>query len=245
MVRFRTIPRSSGRGRRSAIRRRLPRRSRLSPTSRVCRRAFEGISSGARAVTRPRQSSPAIQPCPRRATRSSATATTALDGAAAAARALGYFVHVCPTPIVGEARDASISFVRDARRLASEAGAAPNQKCCILAAGETTVTVTGDGSGGRNQEFALAGAREVISFGRPAVLASAGTDGIDGPTDAAGGLVDSTTLERARRVGLDWESTLSASRRVSFPRAPWAICSFGARPEPTLAMCSYCWWPDL
>jgi glycerate-2-kinase len=144
--------------------------------------------------------------------------TTALDGAAAAARALGYLVHVCPTPIVGEARDASISFVREARRLATLAGSATNQKCCILAAGETTVTVTGDGLGGRNQEFAVAGAREVAFFGRPAVLASAGTDGIDGPTDAAGGLVDATTLERARRVGLDWESTLTGHDTYHFLR---------------------------
>ena len=71
----------------------------------------------------------------------------------------------------------------------------------MLAAGETTVTVTGNGLGGRNQEFALAAVPEMASFGRPAVLASAGTDGIDGPTDAAGALVDSTTLERARRGG--------------------------------------------
>ncbi len=50
------------------------------------------------------------------------------------------------------------------------------------------------------------------------MLASAGTDGIDGPTDAAGGLVDSTTLERARRAGLDWESTLSGHDAYHFLR---------------------------
>ncbi len=144
--------------------------------------------------------------------------TTALDGAAAVARSLGYLVHVCPAPIVGEARDASIAFVRDARRMTAAAGGRPGAKHCVVAAGETTVTVTGNGLGGRNQEFALAAAPEIASFGRPAVLASAGTDGIDGPTDAAGGLVDSTTLERARRAGIDWESTLSGHDAYHFLR---------------------------
>jgi glycerate-2-kinase len=144
--------------------------------------------------------------------------TSALDGAAAVARSLGYLVHVCPVPIVGEARDASIAFVRDARRITAAAGAGPGAKHCVVAAGETTVTVTGNGLGGRNQEFTLAAAAEIASFGRPAVLASAGTDGIDGPTDAAGGLVDSTTLERARRIGIDWESTLSRHDAYHFLR---------------------------
>ena len=78
------------------------------------------------------------------------------------------------------------------------------------------MTVTGDGLGGRNQEFALAAVPEMASFGRPAVLASAGTDGIDGPTDAAGALVDSTTLERARLAGVDWESTLAGHDAYHF-----------------------------
>jgi len=87
---------------------------------------------------------------------------------------------------------------------------------CLLAAGETTVTVTGNGLGGRNQEFALAAAREVAAFDRPAALASAGTDGIDGPTDAAGALVDSTSLDRAQSAGLDWQSTLDGHDAYHF-----------------------------
>ena len=78
---------------------------------------------------------------------------------------------------------------------------------CVLGAGETTVTVTGHGLGGRNQEFALAAAPAIAALRAPAVLASAGTDGVDGPTDAAGAMADSTTLERARaaraRLGVD------------------------------------------
>ena len=72
-----------------------------------------------------------------------------------------------------------------------------------MSSGETTVRVTGDGIGGRNQEFALACAEVLAALGAPAILASIGTDGIDGPTDAAGALVDATTLDRARAARLD------------------------------------------
>ncbi len=141
---------------------------------------------------------------------------TAVDGAAASARALGYDVHVFPEPIDGEAKDASAAFLRDARRAIADSGAAAGARHCVVGAGETTVTVTGNGLGGRNQEFALAAAAGIASFGRPAVLASAGTDGIDGPTDAAGALVDSTTLERARMAGVNWESTLAGHDAYHF-----------------------------
>jgi glycerate 2-kinase len=137
---------------------------------------------------------------------------TAVDGAAAAARLLGYSVHVIRRPTDGEARDASLAFLREARQVMASAGAG----MCVLAAGETTVTVAGDGLGGRNQEFALAAAPEMASFGEAAVLASVGTDGIDGPTDAAGALVDSTTIERARLAGADWESTLARNDAYHF-----------------------------
>ena len=73
---------------------------------------------------------------------------------------------------------------------------------CVVSSGETTVHVTGHGKGGRNQEFALAAAGPLASLGVPAVVASVGTDGIDGPTDAAGALVDSTTTARARAAGI-------------------------------------------
>src|SRR6185503_16947177 len=73
--------------------------------------------------------------------------------------------------------------------------------CCIVAGGETTVTVRGQGRGGRNQEVCLAAASALR--GLPDVLlASIGTDGNDGPTDAAGAFVDGTTLERAAALNL-------------------------------------------
>jgi glycerate 2-kinase len=122
---------------------------------------------------------------------------SAVGGASFVARALGYVVHVIEEPIVGEARLASRGLVEVAARMAE----VPGPPLCILAAGETTVRVTGTGKGGRNQECALAMARGLAVLGTVAVAASIGTDGVDGPTDAAGGVVDSTTVTRAVAAG--------------------------------------------
>jgi len=73
------------------------------------------------------------------------------------------------------------------------------------------VHVTGQGKGGRNQEFALAAASQAATLGMPVVVASAGTDGIDGPTDAAGALVDSSTIDRARAAGVGLPSAFLAN----------------------------------
>ena len=72
---------------------------------------------------------------------------------------------------------------------------------CVLSGGETTVTVRGKGKGGRNQEFALAAALSLSGIPGVAVL-SAGTDGTDGPTDAAGAIADGETVARAVKLGL-------------------------------------------
>ena len=123
---------------------------------------------------------------------------SAVAGASSVAQALGYVVHVIEEPVVGEARLASYRLVDVAARMAQ----VPGTPLCILAAGETTVRVTGTGKGGRNQECALAMARGLAILGTDAVAASIGTDGVDGPTDAAGGIVDSTTVTRAVAAGL-------------------------------------------
>jgi len=85
----------------------------------------------------------------------------------------------------------------------------------MIAGGETTVNVYGSGKGGRNQEFALAAAVELAGEGAMAVLA-AGTDGIDGPTDAAGAYVDGTTVARAASIGLDPGAHLSRNDAYPF-----------------------------
>jgi glycerate 2-kinase len=137
---------------------------------------------------------------------------TALEAALRAAQDRGYVAHVLPSATTGEARAAAQRFFAEARWIAAD-GPRP---LCVLAAGETTVTVRGGGKGGRNQEFALALAPMVGVFGRATAFASAGTDGIDGPTDAAGAIVDSSTLERALRAGVDWRLALDDNDSYSF-----------------------------
>jgi hydroxypyruvate reductase len=126
---------------------------------------------------------------------------TAIDGARREAEARGYDVLVVDEPLVGEARLAAVHLLD---RVQGQLGRL-SRPLCVLSAGETTVTVKGHGKGGRNQELALAAAPVLDAFGthRPVVLASVGTDGIDGPTDAAGAIADTTTLARARAAGLD------------------------------------------
>ena len=122
----------------------------------------------------------------------------AIEGARRAAETLGYHVHVVAEPVTGEARDAARQHIaRTAAEIASMA-----RPICVIASGETTVTVRGNGKGGRNQEFAFAMAQSLAEFGPQASAASVGTDGIDGPTDAAGAIVDPSTFERAHAAGL-------------------------------------------
>jgi hydroxypyruvate reductase len=78
-----------------------------------------------------------------------------------------------------------------------------SRPACVISSGETTVTVRGSGKGGRNQEFALAMAASLTGLGPRVAAASIGTDGIDGPTDAAGAIVDPSTFARAAAARLD------------------------------------------
>jgi glycerate-2-kinase len=120
----------------------------------------------------------------------------AMAGAAAEARSRGYAVRVVEEPVIGEARIAAHGCLRAA---ATAVSATP---VCLISSGETTVRVTGQGRGGRNQELALAAVDSVSDLPATAALASVGTDGVDGPTDAAGAVVDSSTARRANEAGL-------------------------------------------
>ena len=122
----------------------------------------------------------------------------AMSGAAEAARRLGYDVTQIAEPVIGEARVAGAG--HPARAVAAVTGR--SGPWCVVSSGETTVTVSGDGRGGRNQELALAAVGQMGRLGTEAVLASVGTDGVDGPTDAAGAVVDAATASRARDLGL-------------------------------------------
>lgn len=120
-----------------------------------------------------------------------ATAHTALDAAGALASERGYNRLVLSARVRGEAREAALTHVAVAEEIL-DTGEPVAPPAVVLSGGETTVTVRGDGIGGPNQEFALRAALEVPDG---AVLAAVDTDGRDGSTDAAGALVDSTTVD--------------------------------------------------
>src|SRR5262245_17577461 len=137
----------------------------------------------------------------------------ALVAAKEKAQALGYNTLVLSNSVEGEARNVAIDHVLSARDVLSSFSPV-RPPACIISGGETTVTIRGSGLGGRNQEFALAAALEIDGLEGIVVL-SGGTDGTDGPTDAAGGIVDGTTVRRARDKGFDALSYLE--RNDSYP----------------------------
>lgn len=113
----------------------------------------------------------------------------------------------------GEARDAAKFLAQAARTELAEMQ--PDERRCLLCGGETTVTVRDAGKGGRNQELALAFALEIEGIPGLSLL-SAGTDGSDGPTDAAGAVVDGSTASRARKLGVDPRHHLDRNDSYTF-----------------------------
>lgn len=135
-----------------------------------------------------------------------------LDAAARVARECGCRVEILTTEMQGHTHEAAHWFASKLRKTASERnGDAP---IVLLAGGETTLAVEGNGRGGRNQEFALVTALDLQGVDNVAVLA-AGSDGTDGPTDAAGACVDGSTIARAGSLGLDPHDSLR--RHDSYP----------------------------
>jgi glycerate 2-kinase len=124
-----------------------------------------------------------------------------LDAAAREARTRGLRPLVLTTRLEGEAREAARVLVAVLRECVESDRPLP-PPVCLLAGGETTVTVRGDGRGGRNQEMAVAAAEALSGFPVPAVVACLATDGVDGASDAAGGVVDDRTVARAAALGL-------------------------------------------
>jgi glycerate 2-kinase len=118
----------------------------------------------------------------------------ALDAAARRARALGYRTLVLGSEIQGETREIARMHAAIAREIV-RTGKPVKPPACIVTGGETTVTIRGEGLGGRNQEFVLAAAMDIAGLPNVVVF-SAGTDGTDGPTDAAGAIADGETLRR-------------------------------------------------
>lgn len=139
----------------------------------------------------------------------------AMHGARAEAERLGYDAHVLDAAVVGEAREAGARFLRDAIARRPQSG----KPLCVIASGETTVRVRGTGRGGRNQELVLAALSTLAAIDQPAALASVGTDGIDGPTDAAGAWADNESLSRAAEADLSPADHLNNNDAYSFFKA--------------------------
>jgi glycerate 2-kinase len=131
----------------------------------------------------------------------------AAQAAVERAEALGFNTLLLSTYVEGEAREVAKVLAALAREIAATGRPVP-QPACLILGGETTVTVHGDGTGGRNQELAQAAALDIQGMSS-VLIASLATDGSDGPTDAAGGLVDGTTVEGGRAAGLSAQAALA------------------------------------
>ena len=156
----------------------------------VIRRGFEG-----RLPDTPKPGDPSLA---RATARVIGSRLDAMAGARAAAVERGYRAIVIPDAVTGEARHAAWDWLGRVKDLI---GPSPG-KVCVISSGETTVTVTGPGTGGRNLEFVLALADLMPTMPPESVLASIGTDGVDGSSGVAGGIVDRTTMNRAFTAGL-------------------------------------------
>jgi hydroxypyruvate reductase len=139
--------------------------------------------------------------------------TKAAEATRTHAESLGYHATIVTTILTGESRDVGTTIADAAHTLQVESPA-PGRRALIYA-GETTVTVTGSGRGGRNQELTLAAAI-ALDGSTGITLTSIGTDGIDGPTDAAGAVADGHTLSRARTLGLDAHRALTHNDAYPF-----------------------------
>ncbi|MGW8266209.1 MAG: glycerate kinase type-2 family protein [Longimicrobiales bacterium] len=140
----------------------------------------------------------------------------ALEAAGKRAKDLGYETLLLSGLEEGEAKEVALAHVALARRIL-EGREGVSRPACILTGGETTVTIQGPGKGGRNQEFALAAAVELAGTDEVVVL-SAGTDGTDGPTDAAGAVADNTSVARGRAAGMDARAFLDRNDSYHFFR---------------------------
>jgi len=138
----------------------------------------------------------------------------ALRAAQQEASSHGFHTLILSSSIVGETREVARFHAAIAKEVMTSGNPIP-KPACIISGGETTVTIRGRGRGGRNQEFALAGALEIQGL-ETVVLLSGGTDGTDGPTDAAGAVADHTTVKRALAMGLHPKAHLERNDAYPF-----------------------------
>ncbi len=138
----------------------------------------------------------------------------AVKAAMKKAQELKYHSLILSSFIEGETREVAKVHAAVAKEILSTGSPVP-RPACVISGGETIVTIRGKGLGGRNQEFALATAIEIDGL-EDVVILSGGTDGTDGPTDAAGALADGKTVRRAKAQGLDAEYHLRENDSYRF-----------------------------
>jgi len=134
--------------------------------------------------------------------------TQSAHAALTQARRKGFRARILTTELQGESRLVGADLARTLRRTRA-------RPLCLIAGGETTVTVAGDGKGGRNQELALAATIE-LDGAKDVLLISFATDGEDGATDAAGAVVTGETISCARALGLDARQFLARNDSHAF-----------------------------
>jgi hydroxypyruvate reductase/glycerate 2-kinase len=147
----------------------------------------------------------------------------ALAAARKRAEEIGLRAEILSAGLTGEARDTGRWLARRAKDAKAECS---RDSICLISGGETTVTVTGNGKGGRNMEVALTFAMEIDGIEGITFL-SAGTDGTDGPTDAAGAIVDGYTIRKAKAAGLDPDEFLNNNDSYSFFKKIGELCVTG------------------
>lgn len=152
-----------------------------------------------------------------------------LEAVARAARQAHLHTKSILRPVTGEARVAAKQLT-DLTKAITEGHGTLKRPCCVVAGGETAVTVTGRGKGGRAQEFAAAAAFEIAGIPNTWVVAL-GTDGTDGPTDAAGAIVSGSTIARAKKLGMDFRSFLN--RHDTYPALKALRCHIHTGPTGT------------
>lgn len=138
----------------------------------------------------------------------------ALQASYKKATELGYHTAVISSYMNSEAREAAKAYGAIAKEI-HRSGNPVKRPACVIAGGETTVVVRGKGKGGRNQEFVLSAAIEIDGL-EDTVILSAGTDGIDGNTDAAGAIADGFTVSRAKSMAMEPEAYLGDNNSYSF-----------------------------
>lgn len=174
---------------------------------------LEHLYAGSRGV-RPETLKPDAPELPNSNTLIIGSLVMAAEAARKEAEAQGFNTKMLSTSLIGEAREVGQELAEILRKVV-EGGDEIQRPACLIAGGETTVTVSGKGKGGRNQETALSAARVIVGL-PDCLFISIATDGEDGPTDAAGGAVNGHTMQKGLELGLCIEDFLADNNAYEF-----------------------------